>query len=295
MTSTACELFQAVALSERVALEGRYLNRRASESIEHRLRNDVEGVCSRHGYIRPGSIRVHTISPGTVCLETGGKTVFTVDFDADVCNPTVGSRAVCRVEAINSFAAFATNASGNARVLEVIVAPDPKAFVHEVPFEEMKVGSLIVVRLVGKRFHLGQKTLICAGQLVEIGLETEDSEAVVSSPNKDDRPDSGEESGEGSDAGSGVDSGSVRAQAHADVSNVSAPAEEAASDGPDTSDMVSQPEEGAEDEDGQEEDGQEEDVDSDADDEDEDEEEEEEASDEEEEEDVDSDADDEED
>lgn len=105
------------------------------------------------------------IGAGTVRMQSGGHTAFPVDFDADVCNPTIGNVFSCRIEAINNFAAFATNASGSARVLEVIIPPLPRAFRHERPFDELEVGAIAAVRVIGKRFHLGQRTIVCAGQI----------------------------------------------------------------------------------------------------------------------------------
>lgn len=165
-TPVLTTVFQKYPMTERIVLDSRYLNRNVGKSIENRLRNTLEGVCSRHGFIRPASISVSRFGDGRVSTENGGKTSFRVDFQACVCNPSIGSVIPCRVEAIAGIAAFAVNATDDVRVVEVMIPPSPKAYQHEVPFSDVKVGDVVAIRLVAKRFHLGQKTMVCAGQLV---------------------------------------------------------------------------------------------------------------------------------
>ena len=159
------DIFIKFPLSDRVVVEGKHLNRHVHETVTNMLCNNVEGVCSRHGFVKPDSVDVKAISSGVMSSERGGRTTFEVAFDAEVCNPVIGSTVLCRIEAVNNFAAFASNVS-TMRVIEVIVPPEPKAFRHKFPWTTLKAGSQVLLRLMGKRFHLGQKTIVCAGQIV---------------------------------------------------------------------------------------------------------------------------------
>lgn len=152
-------------LQDRVQVEGRFFNSSIRDTIVHKLRNGVEGVCSKHGLVRPGSIRVQSISPGVLSAESGGNMTFTVRFNADVCNPRIGSVVKCRVENMNGAAAFACNVTGE-RVVEMIIPPDPKKFSHLFAYDHLEVGCIVDVSVVGKRFHLGQRKIVCAGQIV---------------------------------------------------------------------------------------------------------------------------------
>lgn len=189
MTATGETIFAKYMLCEPVSLEGRYLNRNVKQSVENRLRNQVEGICSRHGFIKPGSVNIRSINDGKVTTDVGGRACFMVRFDAHVCNPLPGSIITCRIEAVNSFAAFAVNATDGMRVLEVIVPPSPAAFKHEVPFASISVSSIVRVRIVGKRFHLGQKTVVCAGQMLSIdtkpSVKNEDPHLKAKAPIED--------------------------------------------------------------------------------------------------------------
>jgi len=173
-------VFKRFPLVESVVIEGRYLNKHIKTSIENGLRNTVEGICSRHGYVKPGSVSIRSHGSGAISSESGGNTTFHVHFDALVCNPSVGSVVHCRVVGMNSVAAFAVNASDDMRVLEIIIPPTPTSFKHEAPFSNLKLGSLVNVRIIGKRFNLGQKSIICAGQIVS--LESVDLGAEVDDP-----------------------------------------------------------------------------------------------------------------
>lgn len=167
MTLPTVQIFQTFEMKEKVALSGRYLNKHLRESVGNELKNALEGVCSRHGYIRPGSVKVLSIGPGVVAMENRGSTTFSVDFEAEVCNPLLDSVITCRVESSNNMAALVVNV-GEPRVLEVLVPAESKLYDHEAPFETLKVGSSASIRVKGKKFLLGQRTIVCTGQIVAV-------------------------------------------------------------------------------------------------------------------------------
>ena len=169
-------VFVHFTLQDRVYIDGKYVNRHVRDTVVNKLRNSIEGVCSKHGLIRPGSVSVSSISLGVMTAEAGGGTTFNVTFDADVCNPKVGSIIKCRVDNINNVAAFAANAEGE-RAVEMIIPPAPKNFTHQVPFSDLRAGNVFNVMIAGKRFHLGQRKIVCAGQIVS-AAHTQEGEAL---------------------------------------------------------------------------------------------------------------------
>lgn len=172
-------VFVPFCLQDRVHVEGRYINRNARETVVNKLKNGIEGICSKHGLIRTGSVGVRFISLGILSAENGGGATFNVTFDAEVCNPRIGSTVKCRVENINNIATFASNAEGD-RVVEMIIPPRPQEFTHVFPYEDLQVGHVVKVCVVGKRFHLGQQKIVCAGQIASAPMSEGEIDTHVS-------------------------------------------------------------------------------------------------------------------
>lgn len=158
-------IFERQPLQDTVSIQARFLNRNIHKSIENALRNTVEGTCSRHGFVRRGSVQIRTIGMGKVVAEPGGSVTFPIEFSADVCNPSKGSVVRCTIQATNSYAIYATNQGDP--VLEIIVPATPRSFEHAVSPATLKVGQEVRVRIIGKKFDLGQDTIVCVGQLVD--------------------------------------------------------------------------------------------------------------------------------
>ena len=85
------EICSRSLLSENIKLEPRYITNNFKNEIFNRLKQKVEGICSKHGYIRRGSIEIYKVRPGEVeLIDLNGNVVYGVYFYADVCNPLIG-------------------------------------------------------------------------------------------------------------------------------------------------------------------------------------------------------------
>ena len=195
-------LCSKVLIKERIKLEPQYLTHDFQKELNHRLRQKVEGQCTKHGYIRKGSIDIYKIIPGKVELVgLNGFTVYDIYFYADVCNPLIGS-------VINRFGILADVklSEGNHvnSVIEIIVAKNSVNIVSEIDLENIKVGDEINVEVVGKKFNLGDKRISVIGRIVkepsskitsskfkiaEGGEEEEDNEENVENIEEEDEED----------------------------------------------------------------------------------------------------------
>ena len=191
MTSTARDLADDVGvylhclLSRRVKLPSRLQNKHANESIFDILKTTVEGVCGADGFVRPNSIVIIEISPGTLEMSSlKGTAIYDVLFSADLCNPAIGDILTCRVENVNTYGVLAVNLS-ETRVLEVILPRQPISFEHAIPLEDMEPGDTLSLEVLGRQFKLGQRTITLVGRAV-----SKDHEVSRPSKNVDDQDDS---------------------------------------------------------------------------------------------------------
>jgi len=169
-------------LAERVKLEPSFLHKQFREEVVRRLKLKVEGICSRHGFVRPDSIEVHKICTGKVELVgLNGNTEFDVVFYADVCNPMLGSIIKCRVSNINKFGILAEAEN----VIEAIIAKNSVNIQSDIDLDKVRIGDDILIEVVGKKYELNEKKISLIGRVVkDSSLSRKSLAAPTSDENK---------------------------------------------------------------------------------------------------------------
>jgi DNA-directed RNA polymerase subunit E'/Rpb7 len=157
---------------ENIKLEPKYVNSNFKNELLNRLKSKVEGVCSKHGYIKHNTIELYKVAPGVVeLISLAGHVVYDVYFYADVCNPLVGSIVKARVANINRFAILAEagyvldNEQHN--VLQIIVAKHSISIQSDVDLETLKIGDDIKVEIISKKNELGEKKISAIGKVIK--------------------------------------------------------------------------------------------------------------------------------
>lgn len=169
----AQELCPRQLLKERIKIEPKYITKNYRQELLNRLRQKVEGICSKHGYVRKDSIAIHKIVPGMVEL-TGlnGSVVYEVYFHADVCNPLIGGVIKgARVVNMNRFGILCDARVADDRfatsIMDVIVAKNSVNISSEVDLDSVKIGEELNVEIVGKKFNIGDKKISVIGRVVK--------------------------------------------------------------------------------------------------------------------------------
>lgn len=150
-------------LCEKVKLEPAFLSTQYKDEVLRRLKAKVEGVCTRHGYVKPGSIEVHKICVGKVeMIGLNGMTQFDVYFHADICNPLLGSTIRCRVSNFNKFGILAEAES----VIEAVIPKNSIDIHSDVDLEKVRIGDEVMIEVVGKKYELNDKKMCLVGRIV---------------------------------------------------------------------------------------------------------------------------------
>lgn len=183
----ADNIFMRMLLNDKVKLEPAFLSKRYKEEVLRRLKLRLEGVCSRHGFIKPNSIQLHKVCMGKVELVSlNGNVQFDVSFYADICNPLIGSVIKSKVLNVNKFGILA-EAEG---VVEIIIAKNSIGIQSEIDLNRVRIGDELLIEVVGKKFELNDKKISLIGRVVK------DAKAILKS-NEDFVEDEGD--GEGDD------------------------------------------------------------------------------------------------
>lgn len=156
-------IFMRVLLKEKVKLEPAFLGKNFRDEVSRRLQLKVEGVCTKHGFIKVGSVEIDKICAGQVeLIGLNGNVIFNVSFYADICNPLIGSIIPCKVLNINKFGILAESQG----VVEAIIAKNSVSIMSEVDLGKTRIGDDVLVEVVGKKFELNDKKISLIGRIV---------------------------------------------------------------------------------------------------------------------------------
>lgn len=158
-------IFYRVLLQDRIKIEPKYLSQDYRSHIQQKLKKQNEGVCTKHGYIREGSIDVYKIAPGSVdMVGLNGYVVFEVFYYADVCNPLLGHIVKAKVVNVNKFGILAEVAP----IIEIIIAKNSVNIMSDdgIDLESIKPGDIIQVEILVKKFELNDKKISIVGRVV---------------------------------------------------------------------------------------------------------------------------------
>lgn len=156
-------IFVTMSINDKVKLTAQSLNSSLKKQLLHKLQSKFEGKCSHHGYIRKNSIKLddNKYSPGSLQeFSLNGDIMFMVSFQADVCNPAIGSIVQAKVINVNSFGILAEN-----EILEIIIAKQIQN--TNINYDNIKTGSEISVEILGKKQQLNDQKISIVGKIVE--------------------------------------------------------------------------------------------------------------------------------
>ena len=172
------DIFTESLLNDKVRLLPSQLSNNLREVISVILKSRHEGKCSKNGYIRPGSLEVLKISPGSLrMVSLNGDVIFNVQCKAQVCNPAIGTVVKALITNTNKFGILAevgittvdpdSLSDATIPVLEVIITKQGIGIAGTVNLEKLRVGDTINVEILGKKFELNDTKVSAIGKVVE--------------------------------------------------------------------------------------------------------------------------------
>lgn len=155
---------QVAVFEEKVAMLPQDMNRTGEESIDdillEHLKKNIEGKCSLHGYVVPGSLELLSRSAGS--LENGrftGNVIFYVQAQGKVYNPSNGIEVEGNVLKKNKMGLYIIYKDA----IRILVPRDLHLGSDE--FESIDVGETIRVELRKSRFQVKDTSILSIGVL----------------------------------------------------------------------------------------------------------------------------------
>ena len=166
------DTFMPVRFRTQVQLAPNNISVNIDERITEKIKSNLEGICSRFGYIRPGSIEIVKRSVG--CLmksHFNGYIRYDIVCKADVCNPVRGMIFKVVVKNKNELGILAEGSivvDGNSlSVLDVLIPRRSAGITSDIDLDTVDVGDEIFTEVLGKRYSLNDKRISIIARAVK--------------------------------------------------------------------------------------------------------------------------------
>ena len=130
-----------------------------TEILQHTLQ-PLEGKCITEGYIKRHSIRVVNYSSG---IMKDHYVIFTVVFECKIAVPFVNQELTCIVET-NTIAGLQCKLYSDESPFIIFLAKDHH--MEDATFFDCKVGSIVKVNVIGKRYSVNDPNISVIAKLV---------------------------------------------------------------------------------------------------------------------------------
>jgi len=162
------ELFIPIKFKTNVILQPNELSKTFEETILKKLKNNLENVCSKHGFIKKDSIKIIRRSMGNIKQQDFTVNInFTIECIAEICNPAQGSIIKCKVKGKNLLGLLAEGFYNNIPILEIIVPKMSAGIQSEIDIDKVNIGEEIKIEVCGKKFQLFDKHISIIGKAIK--------------------------------------------------------------------------------------------------------------------------------
>ncbi len=185
------DMFLPVRFKTSVHLAPKELTLDFTENLIRKLQANLEGICTRHGYVKPGSIEIVRRSVGQfVKQHFNGHLRFDVVCRAEVCNPPQNTIVDAVVKNKNELGVHAESflrmGDNDVPVLDIIIPKRAAGIQSEVDLNEVDTGDHIFVEVLGKRFQLNDRKISIIGRAVKNKTVSANAEGVDDVDDTDD-------------------------------------------------------------------------------------------------------------
>jgi DNA-directed RNA polymerase subunit E'/Rpb7 len=164
----SADLFMPIKFRSTIQLTPKELSSDFQNVILKKLKNNLENVCSRHGFIKNDSIKIIKRSMGQIKKQHfNGNVMFELQCIAEICNPAQGSIIKCKVKAKNSLGILAEGYYGDVPILEIIIPKISAGIKSDINIDTIAIGEEINIEVCGKKFQLYDKHISIIGKAIK--------------------------------------------------------------------------------------------------------------------------------
>ena len=149
-------------LTHHVSLTPDQIEDGVDNTILRKIKEDIEGKCSKDGYVKPDSITIIKRTTGQIRNnDFNGDIHFQVLYSCFICNPSSGQDIYCTVKQKNKMGILAELGP------LVIIIPFQHHSNRSI-FQEIDKNTKIIITVIGKRFNVNDLNISVVGKLKEV-------------------------------------------------------------------------------------------------------------------------------
>lgn len=156
-------VYSRCLLTRKVVLPITFIGKNLDEVMEEYIRDTFEGKCVVEGFVKPNSSKIIRYSSGII--ERGSNVAFELVFECDICFPVEGMLISCVVKNTVKAGIRAESSTDVPSPVVVFIAKDHHFTSQH--FNDVQVGDIITVRVIGQRFEINDKAVSVIGELVK--------------------------------------------------------------------------------------------------------------------------------
>jgi len=162
------KMFMPIKFNTTVILTPKEFNKNFDNVIVTKLKENLENICSKHGYIKKDSIKIIKRSMGYFKeSHLNGNIAYDLSCIAEICNPTQDSIIKCIIKAKNNLGLRGIGTYEDMSILEVIIPRITSGIQSEVNIDTINIGDTVNVKVCGKKFTLYDKMISIIGKIIK--------------------------------------------------------------------------------------------------------------------------------
>jgi DNA-directed RNA polymerase subunit E'/Rpb7 len=160
------DIYTKMVLYKQLSIRPNEISSNINQNLEKCLREEVEGICVKEGYVRPNSVKIISRSQGELdIVNFNGNTTFTVRYEVDICNPQIGQIIECQVDDNNKSQVDAF--IDNIDTTPININLPRTHHLGNSEFVSLKSGDIIRAKVIGKGFKYKDKSIIVIAHYLE--------------------------------------------------------------------------------------------------------------------------------
>ena len=149
-------------LTRQVVLKFNMIGSNIKEVLSNKLKRDLEGKCSKEGYIKKKSINILKYSSG-ILIEDSVK--YDVVFECLICNPVEGMKIKCIIKNITKAGIRCLYYKEDEKPIILFIARDHNQ--KKDLYNNLKENDIINVKTIGIRYQLNDEYISVMGELLK--------------------------------------------------------------------------------------------------------------------------------
>ena len=147
-------------LTRKVFIDFSMIGSNLKELLTNKLRMDLEGKCSKEGYIKKKSIKIIKHSSG---IMQDNHIIYDISFECLVCHPVQGMKIKCKIKNITRAGIRAVYYKEDETPIVVFITREHNF--KKDNYSNLKEDDIIVAKTIGIRYQLNDENIAIIAEL----------------------------------------------------------------------------------------------------------------------------------